>query len=69
MLHWLIVYAKQIDIVVVILIYNLIEYVNIYSKTSESLSQYYRDEPASNKYDVIIDFPADKNNNISFKFK
>ena len=28
--------------------YNLIEYCNIYSKTSGSLWQYYRDEPNDN---------------------
>ena len=36
--------AKDID--VVITMYNLIEYSNNYSKTSRSLWQYYRDEPA-----------------------
>ena len=38
--------AKDID--VVMLIYNLIEYSNNYSKTSGSLWQYYRDEPNDN---------------------
>ena len=35
--------AKDLDVVV--LMYNLIEYGNNYSKTSGSLWQYYRDEP------------------------
>ena len=35
------------DIDVVMSMYNLIEYSDIYSKTSGSLWQYYRDEPAS----------------------
>ena len=39
-----------------ILIYNLIEYRNNYSKTSESLWQYYRDEPALNDASYIMDF-------------
>ena len=39
-----------------ILIYNLIEYRNNYSKTSESLWQYYRDEPALNDTSYIMDF-------------
>ena len=39
--------------------YNLIEYSNAYSKTSRSLSQYYRDEPALDVNDNIVNFPAD----------
>ena len=46
--------------------YNLIEYSNIYSKTSESLWKYYRDKGNSNNT-VGIDFPVD-NNSISFRF-
>ena len=34
------------DIVIVMPMYNLIEFSDAYSKTSESLCQYYRDEPA-----------------------
>ena len=50
--------------------YNLIEYSDIYLKTSESLWQYYRDERALNNAGAIIDFPADnKNNSVSFRFK
>ena len=49
--------------------YNLIEYSDAYSKTSESLWQYYRDKPALDNNNNIIDFPANNNNSISFKFK
>ena len=49
-------------------IYNLIEYSDVYSKTSGSLWQYYRDEPALGNNN-IIDFLANNNNTISFKFK
>ena len=42
---------------------NFIEYRNNYSKTLESLCQYYRDEPAFNNIGAIIDFPD--NNNIN----
>ena len=58
--------AQKIDVVMTM--YNLIEYSDAYSKTSGSLWQYYRDEPALNNNGDIIDFP--ENNNIrSFKFK
>ena len=46
-----------------------LEYNNIYSKTSGRLWQYYRDEPALNDNNVIIDFPVVDNNGNSFKFK
>ena len=49
--------------------YNLIEYSDAYSKTSESLWQYYRDKPALDNNNNITDFPANNNNSISFKFK
>ena len=45
--------------------YNLIEN----SETSGCLQQYCRDESALNHVGNIIDFPADNNNSISFKFK
>ena len=48
--------------------YDLIGYSDIYSKTSGRLWQYYRDEPALDNNNKIIDFPA-INNGISFKFK
>ena len=49
--------------------YNLIKYSDAYSKTSESLWQYYRDERALDNNVNIIDFPANNNNSISFIFK
>ena len=57
------------DIDIVMPMYNLIEYSDAYSKTSESLFQYYRDEPALDANNNIIDFPADNNNSASFKLK
>ena len=57
------------DIGVVMPMYNLIEYSDTYSKTSGSPCQFYRDEPALNNNDVLIDFPPDNNNSISFKLK
>ena len=42
--------------------YNLIEYSDIYSKSSESLWQYYRDEPTLNNAGDIVGFPANDNN-------
>ena len=49
--------------------YNLIEHDSNYSKTSGSLWQFYRDEPFINDNGAIADFPADKNNSSSFKYK
>ena len=45
------------------------EYSDVYYKTSGSLWQYYRDEPALDNNSNITDFPANTNNSISFKFK
>ena len=59
--------AQKIDIVMPM--YNLIEYSDAYSKTSGSLWQYYRDEPVLDTNGEIIDFPANSNNSVSFKFK
>ena len=56
------------DIGLVIPMYNLIEYSDIYLKTSGSLWQYYRDEPALDINDVITHFPAN-NYNEKKKFK
>ena len=57
--------AKDIDVVMPL--YNLlIEYFDNYSKTSECLSQYYRDEPALAADDALADFPG---NSASFKYK
>ena len=48
--------------------YNVIEYSDTYSKTSRGLWQFYRDEPVlDNK--VIIDFLANNKNSILLKFK
>ena len=49
-------------------LYNLIEYGDAYSKVSGILWEYYRDEPALDKNNSIIIFPAN-NNSISFNFK
>ena len=49
--------------------YDLIEYRDSYLNTSGSLWQYYRDEPALNSNGEVIDFPANNNNSVSFKFK
>ena len=49
--------------------YDLLEYSNIYLKTSGSLQWSYRDIPSLNNNNVIIDFLADGNNSNSFKFK
>ena len=54
-------HAKKIDIVMSM--YYSIECSDAYSKTSGSLRQYYRDEPALNAAGVIIDFTANNNNN------
>ena len=44
-------------------------YSDAYSKTSGSLWQYYTDELALDDNGNIIDFLANKNNSVSFKFK
>ena len=44
--------------------YNLIEYSVTYSKTSERLWQYYRNETVLNDNGNIICFPYDNNNSI-----
>ena len=49
--------------------YNLIEHGDAYSKTSRSLWQCYRDEPALDNNNKIIDFSANDDHSISFKFK
>ena len=58
--------AQYIDIVMPM--YNLIEYSDVYSKISGSLWQSYRDELALDNNNNIIDFPAN-NNSILFNFK
>ena len=54
------------DVNVVMLMYNLIEYSDNYSKTSGSLWQYYRDEPALVDDGAVANFPG---NCASFKYK
>ena len=49
--------------------YNLIENGDVYSKQSESLWLYFRDEPNLDNNNNITDFPANNNNSILFKFK
>ena len=49
--------------------FNLIEHSDTYSKTSGTLWQYYRDEPALDDYKAFIDFLANNNNSILFKGK
>ena len=58
--------AKDIDIVMPM--YNLIEYSNNYSKTSGNLWQYYKDIPAANNDNAIVDF-TNANLTDSFNFK
>ena len=56
--------AQDIDLVMPM--YNLIEYSDIFSKTSASLINL---GSFINHNDFNIGFPADDNNSISFKFK
>ena len=49
-------------------VYNLIEHSDNYLETSGSLWQYYRDKPALDANDTVIDFPAE-NNIVLFKSK
>ena len=56
------------DVDVVMPMYSLLEYSGNYSDTSESLFQYYRDEPAFNNDGIFVGF-EDNNANDSFKFK
>ena len=49
--------------------YNLIKYTDVSWRTSESLRQYYKDEPALDDKNNIIDFPANNNNSILLRFK
>ena len=56
--------VKYID--VVIMMYNLIEYSNSYSKAPRSLWQLYRDEPALNDAGIVTNFLG---NIASFEFK
>ena len=53
----------------VMLTYNFLEYSDNYSNILGSLWQYYRDEPALNNVENIIDVPANNNNSVLLKFK
>ena len=57
------------DIDVVMPMYNLIEYSDNYSITSESLWQCDRDEPALDNNDAIVDFPSDNNTVLLLNLK
>ena len=59
----------QIDIDVVMRMYNSIEYSDNYSRTSGSLWQCYREETFLDANGAIADFSADKNKSASFNFK
>ena len=56
--------AKDLDDVMPM--YNLLEHSNNYLKTSGSLWQYYRDEPALDNDGNFVNFPGE---NLLFKFK
>ena len=49
--------------------YNSLEYSGVYLKTSGSLWQWCRDEPALDNNNNIINFPGNNKNSISFKSK
>ena len=59
--------VQNIDIVIPM--YNLMEYSDVYSKTLGILWQYCRDEPVLDNNGNIIDFLLNNNNSILFKFK
>ena len=52
------------DIVIIMPMYNLIEYSYAFSNTSGSIRQYYRDKLALDNYSNIIDFSANENNKM-----
>ena len=56
------------DIDVVMAMCNLLEYSDNYSKTWVSSWQFYTHKPTLHDNKAIIDFPADNNNDISFKY-
>ena len=57
------------DIDVVMLMYNLIEYGDNYSKTSGIVWQYCRDRPAVDNNGAIVDFTIANSITGSFKIK
>ena len=56
------------DIAVVMQMYDLTEYSDNCSKTSETIWKYYRDEPIIDNYGNVIKFPDDPDS-ASFKYK
>ena len=58
---------QKIDVVMPM--YSLTEYRDAHLKTSGSLWQYYRGEPALDKNGNITDFSDNNNNSASFRFK
>ena len=58
--------TKDIDLI--IYMYNLLDFSNNYSKTSRSLFQYYKDEPALSNHGAVVDY-ADNNTTDLFKYK
>ena len=59
--------AQDFDIVMTM--YNLTENSDAYLKTTGSSWQYYKDKPALDNNNNIINFLANNNNKISFKFQ
>ena len=59
--------AQDFDIVMTM--YNLTENSDAYLNTTGSLWQYYKDKPALDNNNNIINFLANNNNGISFKFQ
>ena len=59
--------AKELNILIPMS--NLVKHSDNYSKTSRSLWQYYRDEPALDAVGAITNFPDAKNFSASFRFK
>ena len=53
----------SLNLILIISMYNLIEYSDIYSKASGCLWQQYRDEPVLGNINSIIDFPNNSINN------
>ena len=51
-------------LIMVMPMYNLTEYIDVYSQISGGLWQYYRDDNNNN----ITDFPVNNNNSSFFKF-
>ena len=59
----------RLDLNITILIYNLIEYSDNYAKTSESLYQYCRDEPALDNNGNNVNFTNHNATDLNLKKK